>query len=272
MGSDSGSGLRNADVGTETAGADLVKTDLLDGVAIITISRPEKRNAFNPPLRENLARAIEHAVADDACRGIVLTGAGPHFSVGGDADAFASMSGDDLRVLLAAAHRCITAVRHTPKPVVAAVEGIAAGGAVGLILACDAVVAARDARIAFPFLKLGLVPDWGCVHFLRRKVGEGAARRLLLQASVLSGEAALAAGVADDMVEPGQALAAALERVRGYLSFPGDAWGATKAMLDAPDTDLPAALDLERRHQDACFHAPAFRQALQAFQAGRGSR
>lgn len=245
--------------------SDCVKSHLADGIAVITISRPEKRNAFNQAVREGLADVIEQMLGDESCQGVVLTGAGPHFSVGGDPDAFESMSASDLHALLAAAHRCVRTIRQARKPVVAAVEGYAAGGAAGLILACDAIVIARDAKIVFPFLKLGLVPDWGCVHFLREKVGNGAARKLLLRPSVLTGEEAVTVGVADEISEPGSALLVALGRVRDYSGFPGQAWGATKAMINTPLLDLEAALSLEQKHQEACFHTPAFRQALATF-------
>src|SRR3546814_4799543 len=96
--------------------------------------------------------------------------------------AFAEPVASKLDVILNAAHRCIRTIRHADKPVIAAVEGAAAGGATGLLLACDAIVVARNAKLAFSFLKIGLVPDWGCVPLLRAKVGAGAAKRLLLSA------------------------------------------------------------------------------------------
>ncbi len=123
-------------------------------------------------------------------------------------------------------------------------------------------MAARDARFVFPFLKLGLVPDWGCVAFLKAKVGDGMARRLLLHPAALSGDEALAAGVADEIAEPGQAHAAALRRVRMYAGFPGDAWGRTKSMLNADYPELSQALAQELTHQRACIGSPAFRQML----------
>ncbi|CAM5404899.1 enoyl-CoA hydratase/isomerase family protein [Eoetvoesiella caeni] len=252
--------------------SDCIKSVLNDGIEIITISRPEKRNAFNQEIREGLARALERAVSDSSCKGIVLTGEGPHFSVGGDADAFESMSATDLHALLAAAHRCVRSIRQTSKPVVAAVEGYAAGGAAGLILACDAVVAAHNAKIAFPFLRLGLVPDWGCVHFLREKVGDGAARKLLLRPTTLSGEEALRAGVADELSDPGLALSTALDLVRIYVGFPGEAWGRTKTMLNTSSMELETSLSQEREHQAACFLAPEFRQALAGFLDKKASR
>jgi len=245
--------------------SDYVKTALSDGILTLTLSRPSRRNAFNQALREQLADALEAAAHDLQCWGIVLTGEGGHFSVGGDVDAFESMSGVELDALLGAAHRCVTAIRQANKPVVAAVEGGAAGGAAGLVLACDVIVAARDARFVFPFLKLGLVPDWGCVALLKAKVGDGMARRLLLHPAVLSGDEALASGVADEITEPGQAYAAALRRVRMYAGFPGDAWGRTKSMLNTDYPDLLQALAQELTHQRACIESPVFQQTLREF-------
>ncbi|MEI2418368.1 enoyl-CoA hydratase/isomerase family protein [Orrella sp. JC864] len=234
------------------------------GIAVITISRPEKRNAFDQGIREGLARALQTHVQDEDCPGIILTGDGKHFSAGGDVDALARMSHQELAPLLDAAHRCVTLVREAGKPVLAAVEGYAAGGAVGLALACDAIVAARDARFVFPFLRIGLVPDWGCVHLLRSKAGDGAARRLLLRPSDVPGAEALELGIADMLAEPGMACATAMDLMRQYLALPAQAWGHTKAMLNAQGLTLAAALEQERQHQDACFRADAFKPRLAA--------
>jgi len=249
-----------------------VHSSLADGITVITLSRPEKRNAFNQALREGLAREIEKAVDEVACKGVLITGEGAHFSVGGDADVFEQMTPSDLPDLLGAAHRCVTAIRQTRKPVIAAVEGYAAGGATGLILACDAVVAAESAKFAFPFLNLGLVPDWGCVHFLQEKVGKGTARKILMRSSVLSGQEAFDAGVVDDLCETGQALSVAGQLMQRYMRLPGEAWGYTKAMLNADCVNLQQALAHEQTYQEACFGAPAFRHAMEVFMGKRASR
>lgn len=249
-----------------------VKWEMEAGIAVISISRPEKRNAFNQAVREGLHTLINRAARDEECRGVLIKGEGSNFSVGGDVDAFTTMHSADLPALLATAHGCVRAIRQSPKPFVAAVKGFCSGGAVGLVLACDAVVAARDASFAFPFLKLGLVPDWGCAYFLKEKAGQGIARRLLLQAAVISGEKAQELGVVDELAQPGSARDQAWQLLQAYLSFPGDAWGKTKQMLNGLDDALEALLSAEASHQQECFESPAFKRAVSEFLNKRQSR
>jgi 2-(1,2-epoxy-1,2-dihydrophenyl)acetyl-CoA isomerase len=238
-----------------------------DGIAIVVLSRPECRNAFNQALREQLAQCLETLTIDTAVRGIVITGAGEHFSVGGDVEAFINAPVSDLHALLAAAHRSIRAIRHAAKPVVAAVEGYAVGGATGLILACDAVVVAQGAKIGFPFLRLGLVPDWGSLYLLRAKIGEGAARRLLLRPSMVSSEEATSLGIADSRVGDGAALKAAIDMVNEFTALPSGAWQRTKEMLHRSGSSLEEALADEVRLQEKCFQSDDFREALSRFAA-----
>lgn len=239
--------------------------DVQDGVAVVTLFRPEKHNAFDQPLRMELADALEKCAEESAIHAIVITGHGKHFSVGGDIAAFAEPSTAELSAILSAAHRSIRALRRAEKPVIAAVEGAAAGGATGLILACDAVVVARDAKIAFSFLRIGLVPDWACVPLLCAKVGTGVAKRLLLNAATITGERAVEVGVADDLADSGAALGKAKQLARSWVSFPGTAWQRTKAMINAEDAALDKALALEAEHQAECFQSEAFKDALQKF-------
>jgi enoyl-CoA hydratase/carnithine racemase len=236
-----------------------------DGVAVVVLSRPERRNAFNQPLREQLAQCLETLVGDPAVRGIVITGAGDHFSVGGDVDAFVGAPLSDLHSLLAAAHRCIRAIRLSAKPVVAAVEGYAVGGATGLLLACDGVIVAQGAKIGFPFLRLGLVPDWGSLFLLRAKIGEGATRRLLLRPSIVSSQEAASLGIADGRVDDGGALKGAIAMIDEFTALPGGAWARTKAMLNHGGLSLDDALADEVRQQEECFMSDDFRSALDRF-------
>ncbi len=236
-----------------------------NGIAIICLSRPDRRNAFNQPLREKLAHCLEALGNDASVRGIVITGAGKHFSVGGDIDAFVDAPVSDLRTLLAAAHRSIVAIRNTAKPVVAAVEGYAVGGAAGLALACDAMIVAEGARIGFPFLKLGLAPDWGSLHLLREKIGESATRRLLLRPSLVNSSEAIRLGLADDKVNDREALQAAITLIDEFTRFSSTAWGHTKAMLNHKASSLEDALKDEVRRQEACFISEEFQTALKQF-------
>lgn len=242
-----------------------IVVEVKDRIAIVTLFRPEKHNAFDQSMRIGLADALERLADDANVQAIVITGQGKHFSVGGDIATFAEPATAGLDAILGAAHRCIRAIRGAEKPVIAAVEGAAAGGATGLLLACDAIVVARDAKIAFSFLKIGLVPDWGCIPLLRSKVGAGVAKKLLLNAAAISGESAVEMGVADELVEPGEALGKAGHMARAWASLPGTAWQRTKAMINAEDSALDEALVLEERHQAECFHSKAFKEALQKF-------
>jgi enoyl-CoA hydratase/carnithine racemase len=242
-----------------------VSIDVEDRIAVVTLFRPEKHNAFDQDLRMALADALEQLAGSPDVLAIVITGHGKHFSVGGDVAAFTEPAAAGPDAILDAAHRSIRAIRLADKPVIAAVEGAAAGGAAGLILACDAIVVARDAKIVFPFLKIGLVPDWGCVPLLRAKVGAGVAKRLLLNAAAISGERAVDIGVADELADSGAALGKATQLARSWVVLPGTAWQRTKAMINAEDAALDKALALEMEHQAECFRSEAFKDALQKF-------
>lgn len=238
-------------------------------IAIVTLQREQKRNAFHQPLREQLAHTLE-TVADAAdIKAVVITGAGSHFSVGGDIDGLAQATSADIPAILGAAHRCILTIRHSGKGFVAAIEGCAAGGAAGLSLACDAIVMADDARLVLPFLKLGLVPDWGCVPLLRARIGEGHARRLLLQPSSIDAAQASQLGLADLVCPAGDALAQAMTLAQALAAQLQPAWGLTKAMLHAASGSLDDALAQERDHQSRCIDSDAFRSALNAFTQAR---
>ena len=161
---------------------------LADGVATITLNRPERLNALNPKLVEELIAALGAAGADPAVRAVILTGAGRGFCAG--ADIAPSKDG----VLSGSAQQrpdpgpgmdrlfnpLIRSVRRLQKPVVGAINGVAAGGGAGLAMACDIILAARSARFDQAFVRIALVPDMGCTWFLPRLVGEGKAKALAM--------------------------------------------------------------------------------------------
>ncbi|HKU99968.1 MAG TPA: enoyl-CoA hydratase-related protein, partial [Vineibacter sp.] len=162
----------------DVQGTDLVAIDRpAASVARIAINRPERRNALNPTLREKLADTVTQLTADPSVRAIVLTGTGGHFCAGGDLDSLSALPKEDVGALLARGHRLLRTIMEAGKPVVAAVEGAAAGGGAGLALAADPVVMGRGARFVLPFFRIGLVPDYGVVHALVRRAGIAATRR-----------------------------------------------------------------------------------------------
>ncbi len=163
-----------------------LRTSTDNGVVVLTLDRPEVLNAFNDELGLELLAAVQAASSDDSVRSVVITGAGRAFSAGEDLGALASQyekgAVPDLGDTLTNRYNpLIKAIRAAPKPVIAAVNGVAAGAGASLALACDFRIASEDAKLVLAFIRVGLVPDSGAVWFLSRMVG--AARALELGAS-----------------------------------------------------------------------------------------
>jgi 2-(1,2-epoxy-1,2-dihydrophenyl)acetyl-CoA isomerase len=231
----------------ETAGTCVLAEDH-GQVRLLTLNRPGRRNAIDLELRAALAEAIEGAMADEAVRAVVLTGAGGTFCSGGDVSTMRRQGEVAVRARLQAAQRVIRAIWHGPKPVLAAVEGYAFGAGVALALACDRVVIAADAVFGITFTGVGLAGDMGIFASLPARAGIGAARQLLMMPRRLTGADALALGLADAVAEPGQALAAALADAAALAAGPPLALAGIKAMLArwpaSPGETLEREVDL----------------------------
>ena len=149
--------------------------ELSDGIAILTLNRPEVMNAFEDGMREALFERLEACADDSAVRCVVITGAGRAFSAGGDIASMAQLQAEnDLSVVearMAIAGQVIQQIRRMPQPVLAAINGAAAGGGMNLALACDMRIASDKAVFAESFVKIGLVPDWGGFDFLTKLIG-----------------------------------------------------------------------------------------------------
>ena len=217
---------------------------------VLTIDNPARRNALSMPIRIALVEALERLEGDPSVRAIVLTGAGTVFSSGGD------IGGMDVADLAAGrerfrlTHRLVRLMVKSAKPMIAAVEGWCAGGAVGLALACDTIVASAEARFVMSFGKIGLVPDFGSLHTLPLRIGQGRARQMMLYGEPMAASQALEIGLVDQIVPPGTALAAALERSRLFEGTAPLPVSLTKQYLAQ---GLDAALDWERDTQSALF-------------------
>jgi enoyl-CoA hydratase/carnithine racemase len=197
-------------------------------VRVPTLNRPGRRNAIDLELRAVLAEAIEGAMADEAVRAVVLTGAGGTFCSGGDISSMRRQGEEAARTRLQAAQRVIRAIWHEPKPVLAAVEGYAFGAGAALVLACDRVVTAADAVFGLTFTGVGLAGDMGIFASLPARAGAGAARQVLMMPRRLGAQEALALGLADAVAEPGQALAAALADAKAIAAGPPWRWPGSR--------------------------------------------
>lgn len=239
-------------------------------VRIVTLNRPEVRNAIDMPLRIALAEAVETADADDAVRVIVLTGAGGNFCSGGDLATMQRMDTESALARVQLAQRIIRAIWATPKPVLAAVEGSAFGAGTALAAACDRVVAARDARFATTFTNVGLAGDMGSFVSLPTRVGVAAARQMLLMPRPIDAPEAYELGLVDVLADPDTALAAALADADRLAAGPARAYGVIKSMLATAPTLHPLdVLDHEAANQAELFGTDDFVEGITAFREKR---
>lgn len=240
-----------------------------DGVRVLTLNRPEMRNAIDIELRVDLADAFEGAMADPVVRAVVLTGAGGMFCSGGDISTMRRMGPEEAGPRAELAQRVIRAIWCGPKPVLAAVEGGAFGAGLSLAIACDRVVAADDARLAISFQRVGLAGDMGIFSSLPRRIGEARARQLLLLPRELTAKEALEIGLVDEAVPAGTALENALVDARRLASGPPLALAAVKRLLRHSGADPVDVLDLEAAEQVALFGSADLGEGAQAFHERR---
>jgi 2-(1,2-epoxy-1,2-dihydrophenyl)acetyl-CoA isomerase len=239
-------------------------------VRILTLNRPDVRNAIDIPLRVELAEALEAADAEESARAIVLTGTGGVFCSGGDISTMQRMDPGPARQRAEMAQRVIRAIWNTAKPVVAAVEGAAFGAGAALALACDRVVAARDARFATTFTSVGLAGDMGIYASLPRRVGVGRARQMLLMPEPIAAEQALTWGLVDVLVDPGTAVEVASADASKLAHGPAEAYGVIKKLLAvAPAMHPLDVLDEEVANQSLLFGSDDFAEGAAAFRDKR---
>jgi 2-(1,2-epoxy-1,2-dihydrophenyl)acetyl-CoA isomerase len=223
-------------------------------VARITLNRPDKLNALTAVMSDELCDALAEVEKDDELRAVLLTGAGRGFCSGQDLTEFeaAYRSGErpDIRDHLARTyHRMIPLITGLPKPVVCAVNGVAAGAGVSLAVACDIRIAAEDARFTQAFVKIGLAPDSGGTYLLPRVVGYAKALELSLTGDMVDAATALQIGLVSRVVPTDRLLDEAGELAARLAAMPTVALGRTKALLQA--SLRPALEDALRAEADA---------------------
>jgi 2-(1,2-epoxy-1,2-dihydrophenyl)acetyl-CoA isomerase len=247
------------------------------GVQAITLNRPEKLNAFNAEMHERLRAALEQAAGDEAVRAVLITGSGRGFCTGQDLserDVSPGAPPIDLSVSLGAYYNpLVRRLRALPKPIVCAVNGVAAGAGANLALACDLVIAARSASFVQAFSKIGLVPDAGGTHFLPRLVGTARAMGLALLAEKLSAEQAEQWGLIWKVVDDAELSAQSRAMAERLASGPTRGFGHLKRALYASAANsLDAQLDLERDLQRELGLSEDYREGVTAFKEKRAPR
>lgn len=244
----------------------MLREERQGATAILTLDYPERRNALAVPMRERLIEALDRLEADPGLRAIVLTGAGAHFSAGGDISGMNVTDFAGGRERFRVTHRLVRMLIESSKPVIAAVEGWCVGAGLGLALCCDTVVAAEDARFVAGFGKVGLVADFGLLHTLPRRIGEGRARQILLRGTTLTAPQAERIGLVDEVDAPGSTLAAALSIAEGFADGAPLPVAMTKSFLAA---GLADALEWERNAQSTLFLTADHAEGKAAFLAKR---
>lgn len=231
-----------------------VLTSWRDDVLLITLNRPQVSNACDPHLLSNLGAALETA-AGPRCRAVVLTGAGKNFCAG--ADLAAARDQAEAMSLRGAFHPPLLALASLAKPVVAAVNGAAAGGGLGFALAADVRILSRSARLVPAWVQIGLVPDVGASWFATRLLGEARTFDWFSLGAPMNAERALALGLASELAADAELVDRALERAAALAGQPGDAVPLTKALLrQARNNGLADQLEAEIAAQARAHLAP----------------
>jgi len=242
-----------------------VETQRDGAVLTITLNRPDVLNAFNGAMHKALNAALKEA-RDEEVRAVVVTGAGRGFCVGQDLTEFRDAAGDIGDRLRSTYHPNILAIRALEKPVVAAVNGAAAGAGMSFACACDIRIASDAAVFVPAFVNIGLVPDSGGTFFVTRLLGYARAFEWLCSGRRLSAAEAHAWGLVSEVVEAGALTSRAAEVAATLAALPTRAIGMTKRLLDrVGGSTLEGQLEREAQLQGAAVQSEDFREGVQAF-------
>ena len=254
-----------------------VLLDRDDGVGTLTLNRPDKLNAFAGRMRQEIAEGLDELEKDDTVRVIVITGAGRGFCAGGDVTYMSELverrDVESMAALVDAGRHVVMTIRSSRKPVIASVNGVAAGGGANLALACDLRIASEHASLGQTFNRIGLHPDWGGTYFLPRLVGPAKALELIWLADMIDARECERLGLFNKVV-PHASLG---DATRGWAQTlarkPSLAIGlAKRAVYDSLDRSLPQMLDYELEAQLRCFESGDASEGIRAFTEKRAAQ
>jgi 2-(1,2-epoxy-1,2-dihydrophenyl)acetyl-CoA isomerase len=242
-----------------------------DGVAMLTLNRPEAKNALDPTMADELGECLAAVRADESVRVLVLTGAGGAFCAGGDVKAMGQggpRTPEQRRAGMARYTRICTELMALDRPVIAAVDGVAYGAGFSLALMCDIVLLSERARLCMVFQRIGLVPDMGAFYTLPRVVGLQRAKELIFSAREIDAAEALRLGLAMEVV-PAEALAARAQAIaRSFAGASPVAMSIAKRALQASlGSDLQTLLEIESSGQALASNSDYAKEAVRRFAA-----
>ena len=242
-----------------------------DKVATLTLNRPERMNALGGTLREDFYDALTRSIEDPEVRVIVITGAGRAFCSGGDVKAMnenreANRGRPVMEKVAPGRDRSVLLMRESPKPLIAAVNGAAAGAGMNLALGCDIRLASTAAKFSQAFVRRGLHPDWGGTYFLPRIVGMAKAAEMIFTGQIIDANEALRLGIVSSLHAPEQLMAATYELAAKIAAGPPIAIRlARRALYHNADADLKSSLEFETFAQNICYETEDSREGIRAF-------
>lgn len=246
--------------------------DVSDRIATITLNYPEARNAFSPDMRQSFGIALQQVRegAGQEIKALIITGAGGAFCAGGNIRGMQESrqvtSADYRRNMRQGSHALLSSLRNLELPVIAAVDGPAAGAGCNLALACDFILASRRARFLQAFIRIGLVPDWGGMYLLPRMIGVQKAKELIFSGRSVDAEEAKQLGMVYEIYPEGELLARARDFAGRFLHASTDAIGLAKNVLNQTfDLDFDAALELEAHSQSIARTTAYHRDCVERF-------
>ena len=238
-------------------------------VGRLLINRPDKRNAIDAEVRQALIQGVNTFLSDRGTRVLVFGGVQGVLSAGGDVSTMVGLSEAQARERMRHVHSVCRTIANVRLPVVVAMEGFAAGAAVGLSLLGDRIVAGPGTKILFPFLKLGLTPDWGQMVTLPRRVGPAVALRLFTQGKTVGGEEAFRMGLVDELVDDARVMETAVQIAQDMAQLPSEAFARMKRRLQQPSQTLEEELSREESDQAVCLLSDDFKEGFDAFRNKR---
>src|SRR5689334_35422 len=248
-----------------------------DGIATVTLYRPDRLNAFVGHMRRDLAEVLEHVGSERNVRVVILTGAGRAFCAGGDiafmAELMQRRDSEEFSRILGAGRRVILAIRQMTKPVIAAVNGPASGAGCNLALACDLRIAANTATFSQSFAKVGLHPDWGGTYFLPRLVTPNKACEMFFLGESIDANEAARLGIVNQVVAPEELESTTMQLAQRLRAAPPIALAAAKhAVYMSQAAELDEMLRYETEAQLRCFDSDDGHEGVQAFLEKREPR
>ncbi|EKN66952.1 Enoyl-CoA hydratase/isomerase [Neobacillus bataviensis LMG 21833] len=245
---------------------DYLLIEKIGNIQIIRLNEPNKRNALVIEMRKELFRAFSQAEQDEDIKTIILTGEGKAFSAGGDLSTIRKSKPLETIKRLQSSHPLIMKMVEMEKPIIAAVNGAAAGAGFSLALLCDVIFASEQAFFVQSFVNIGLIPDFAAMHFLPMLVGPHKAKELMFMGERISAEEAHRIGIVNRVVPVETLLAEAIEFAEKLAKKPPISVGMTKKIMNQHiNRDLKVLLELEAQGQDLCSQTEDFKEGVNAF-------